>query len=71
MSSKADSPAPAYNEPPKEQTSASNSPRLEAEVDERKQPWRDMPSLQASDDTVDVTKVRDMRLYGKNVNAHS
>ena len=39
--------------------------------DTRKQPWRVMPEFEAFEDKVHVSKVRDMRLFGNHVNAHS
>ncbi|KAK4208505.1 hypothetical protein QBC37DRAFT_391990 [Rhypophila decipiens] len=39
--------------------------------EERKQPWRDLPEFKSAEDNVHVSKVRDMRLFGNHVNAHS
>ncbi|KGO67810.1 hypothetical protein PITC_048960 [Penicillium italicum] len=36
--------------------------------DNRKEPWREFKTVK---EDVSVSKVRDMRLYGNNVNAHS
>lgn len=37
----------------------------------RKQPWRNLPAFESFKDKVHVNKVRDMRLFGNHVNAHS
>ncbi|CAK7241122.1 MAG: hypothetical protein STHCBS139747_002580 [Sporothrix thermara] len=39
--------------------------------DARKQPWRQLPTFESFEDKVRVNNVRDMRLYGNHVNAHS
>lgn len=39
--------------------------------DQRKQPWRSVPEFKSAKDNVYVSKVRDMRLFGNHVNAHS
>ena len=38
---------------------------------ERKEPWRALPEFKTPQDNVHVSKVRDMRLFGNHVNAHS
>ncbi|UKZ53097.1 hypothetical protein TrVGV298_006885 [Trichoderma virens] len=39
--------------------------------DNRKEPWRELPEFKSAKDDVHVSQVRDMRLFGNNVNAHS
>jgi hypothetical protein len=41
------------------------------EVDTRKQPWRSLPGFESLPDNVSVKSIKDMRLFGENVNAHS
>lgn len=41
------------------------------EVDARKQPWRSLPGFETLADNVSVKNIKDMRLFGENVNAHS
>lgn len=41
------------------------------EVDNRKQPWRALPEFESVKDDVTIKKVKDMRLFGNHVNAHS
>ncbi|KAK4159038.1 hypothetical protein QBC43DRAFT_327930 [Cladorrhinum sp. PSN259] len=40
-------------------------------TEERKEPWRDLPEFKSAEDKVHVSQVRDMRLFGNHVNAHS
>ena len=44
---------------------------VKALTQKRKEPWRDVEKLKAAEDKVEVNKVRDMRLFGNHVNAHS
>ncbi|PTB41290.1 hypothetical protein M441DRAFT_139575 [Trichoderma asperellum CBS 433.97] len=36
-----------------------------------KKPWRELPEFKSAEDNVQVSNVRDMRLFGNNMNAHS
>ncbi|KAJ5505788.1 hypothetical protein LT330_001579 [Penicillium expansum] len=47
---------------------ASPTDKASPTPDDRKEPWREFKTVK---DDVSVSKVRDMRLYGNNVNAHS
>ncbi|KAK4150480.1 hypothetical protein C8A00DRAFT_36917 [Chaetomidium leptoderma] len=40
-------------------------------TEQRKEPWRALPEFKSTEDNVNVSKVRDMRLFGNHVNAHS
>lgn len=52
-------------------TNKSVTAEATGEADDRKRPWRSLPEFKSVQDKVYVNKVRDMRLFGNHVNAHS
>lgn len=71
MSSKETSPTSSREQSPVHEDVSVNAISSAPAVDNRKQPWRSLPEFESVEDKVEVKKVKDMRLFGNHVNAHS
>lgn len=63
-------PSPTADQAPSPSVASPSSVSVH-EVDTRKQPWRSLPGFESLADNVSVKSIKDMRLFGENVNAHS
>ncbi|KAH6839445.1 hypothetical protein B0I37DRAFT_449370 [Chaetomium sp. MPI-CAGE-AT-0009] len=62
---------PTTSQEPVEARSKEASDAASAPAEQRKEPWRDLPEFESNEDNVQVSKVRDMRLFGNHANGHS